>query len=108
MKEIKIFAFLIFTFQAMNNQENPILYRCGVDDYNIKPIPLTYSLPKDEDRRKLNLEEFKDFHIYLYLINIKNDIIKYNLEQYEDLFIDSLNKAVETLESLLKVKSLPN
>ena len=106
MKAIKIFVFLIFTFQTINNQENPILYRCGVDDYNIKPIPLTYSLPKDEDRRKLNLVEFKDFHIYLDLINIKNDIIKYHLEQYENLFIDSLNKAVETLESLLKVKNL--
>ena len=36
--------------------------------------------------------EFKDFKIYLDLINIKNDIVKLNLQTYEDLFISSLKK----------------
>ena len=65
MKMIKILSFLIFIFQTINNQQNPSLYRCGVDDDNIKPIPLPYSVPKDENKRKLVLKEFKDFHIYL-------------------------------------------
>ena len=50
--------------------------------------------------------EFQDFHIYLDLVNIKNDIKKYKLEQYETIYIESLTKGVKTLESLLKVVPL--
>ena len=50
--------------------------------------------------------DFKDFHISLDLVNIKNDIKKYKLEQYETFYIESLTKGVKTLESLLKVVPL--
>ena len=72
---------------------------------HIKPIPIKGIAPdKDDNRRLDNEDEYKDFNIYLDLINIKNDIKIFHLEAYESLFIDSLNKAVETLESLLKIK----
>ena len=107
MKTNNFISFLIiYIFQLIYCQNNKILYRCGADDDKTKPLPMTNFIKIKKDKRNLNDGEFKDFHIYLDLINIKNDIKKYNLEKYEELFIDSLNKGVETLESLLQVKKL--
>ena len=39
-------------------------------------------------------------------INIKEEIKKYNLIQYENLFISSINKVINTFRDLLKVKPL--
>ena len=102
MKGIKLLLFLIYTFQVIKNQDNQTqyLYRCGVNDININPKPIESVAYKEEDKRGLQGEEFKDFHIYLDLIHFKNDIIKYHFEEYEDIFIKSLEKAVETLETL--------
>ena len=109
MKTFSVLFLLILIFKTINCQENQIYHRCGFDDQKIKPIPIEKVIPiQNEDRRLDNEDEFKDFNIYLDLINIKNDIVKYNLQEYESLFIDSLNKAVETLESLLKVKNIKN
>ena len=101
----KIFL-IIFIFQIIICQSQKILYRCGVDDKNQTAFPATNYRPMEKEKRDLNGEEFKDFNIYLDLINIKNDIKKFHLENYEELFIKSLNKAVEVLESLLKVKKM--
>jgi len=107
MKTRKILLLIIFVFQVINCEEKQVFYRCGVNDEHIKPIPIKNIVPvKDDDRRLDTVDEFKDFNIYLDLINIKNDIKLFHLEAYESLFIESLNKAVETLESLLKVKKL--
>ena len=107
MKTLEIIFLIIVIFKTINCQENQVFYRCGVDDQQIRPIPIENVLPfQDDDRRLDNEDEFKDFNIYLDLINIKNDIVKFNLQEYESLFIESLNKAVETLENLLKVKKL--
>ena len=105
METIKILIYLLFMFQIINTIENKtFLFRCGADDDTRIPKPATNSIPIEKDRRKLDNSDFKDFHIYLDLINIKNDIRKYHLEEHEELFISSLQKAVETLESLLKVR----
>ena len=106
MMEIKIILLFFCIQQIINSKENQTFFRCGADDKKIVPKPATYVFPKVKEKRKLNNEEFKDFHIYLDLINIKKDIKKYKLEQYENLFINSMNKAVKTLEALLKVKNL--
>ena len=97
---------MIFIFQIIICQSKKIFYRCGVDDKNQTIFPATNYRSIEKDKRHLNGEEFKYFKIYLDLVNIKNDIKKFHLEKYEDLFIKSLNKAVETLESLLKVKRI--
>ena len=107
MKTNKILLLIIFVFQLISCEENQVFYRCGVNDMHIKPIPIKGIAPdKDDNRRLDNEDEYKDFNIYLDLINIKNDIKIFHLEAYESLFIDSLNKAVETLESLLKFKKI--
>ena len=96
--------FLLRIFQVQSKQ----LYRCGVDDekFEIKRATNYVKINKSHPayKRRMDSDDFKDFHIYLDLVNIKNDIKKYNLEQYESLYINSLTKAVKTLESLLKVK----
>ena len=92
-------------FQIINCLEKRYFYRCGVDDEEVKPIPATNYVTTEKDKRRLGDGEFKDFKIYLDLINVKNDIVKYHLEEYETLFINSLKKAVKTLESLLKVEN---
>ena len=107
MKAFVNLFLLILIFKIINCQENQIYYRCGADDQKFNPISIKGVTPtKDDERRLDNDNEFKDFNIYLDLINIKKDIVKFNLQAYETLFIDSLNKAVETLESLLKIKKL--
>ena len=104
MKKSILILFSLSIFQLCNCKEKQFLYRCGTDDEDIKPLPATNFIPIKKDNRKLDNEEFKDFHIHLDLLNIKKDIITFGLEEYEDLFIDSMNKAVKTLQSLLRVK----
>ena len=101
-----IFLILILSFQTTNNQEKRFFFRCGADDKNQTVFPATKYITIDKNKRYLNDGDFKDFHIYLDLINIKNDVKKYKLEEYEDLIVNSLEKAVKTLESLLKVRKL--
>ena len=106
MKSIKVLIIILFCFQLKLCKNDIILHRCGVDDENYTTIPAKNYTLIEKDDRKLSDEEFKDFNIYLDLINIKNDIYKFNLTQYENLFIDSLEKAVETIQALLKVRKL--
>ena len=105
----KNFWFLLFLFFGIINiQCKKSLYRCGVDDKKIKILPAKNYVKITENhpayRRRMNSQDFGDFHIYLDLVNIKNDIKKFHLEEYESLYINALNKAVKILESLLKVK----
>ena len=104
MKFLEIILLALTIFQTINCEEKRYFYRCGVDDEDVKPIPATNFVQVKKDKRSLGQKEFKDFKIYLDLINIKNDIVKFNLEEYEDLFISALQKAVKTLEALLKVE----
>ena len=106
MKPILVLSLSLNIFQVILSNENQTLYRCGVDDEKIIPLPSKNFIPIKKDKRKLNDDNFKEFNIFLDSINIKKDIIKYKLEKYQDLFINSLNKGVETLKSLLKVKKL--
>ena len=106
MNPIKFLLWFVYIIILVNAKENKAFYRCGVDDDKVVPLPATNFIRISKDKRRLTNDLFKDFHIYLDLINIKNDIIKYNLEKYETLFINSLNKAVKTLESLLRVRDL--
>ena len=107
MKSIKLFSFLFYLLRVILSQKNNnIFFRCGYDDNKANPLPAENYVQVNKDKRKLNDDEFKDFHIYLDLINIKKDIEGYKLQKYEDMFISSLNRAVETIQKLLKVKKL--
>ena len=100
------FYFIIFSLYSLANiiycQEN---YRCGADDLEIKP-KADEGIPPKLLRNKLDSEEFKDFKIYFDPTNLVKDLKKYNLTHYQNLFIDSIQKVIETLQKLLKIKPL--
>ena len=109
---MKIYFLILFFFTIISVNSHEIRYRCGVDDENIPILPASdYGKANINDstyKRRIESEEddFKDFNIYLDLVNIKNDIKKFGLEQYEDIYINAMKNAIKTLESLLKVKKL--
>ena len=103
-------ALLIFFINSCINFEAPKFYRCGVNDENIKPILLKgkklNNKTKNLYKRSLNSDGFKNFSIYLDTKNIENDIKINNLDSYHDLFINSMKNAINTIQSLLRVKPL--
>ena len=124
MKNYLLILISIFTFSLENNQNgyairyledsnnnNPII-RCGND--NIAPIPLSYKnlLPFNEkdkkSKRSLDSDGFKDFNIFLDLNNFNDEIKLYHLEDKKDLFVKGMQKAIKTIQSLLKVKATKN
>ena len=102
-----IFFFLILIKVTLESPKT--LYKCGKNHLKTKPQPAKNPIKIDQNspssRRKLN-SGFKDFHIYVDFTNIEKEIEIYGLSDYKNLFISSINKAVDTLEKLLKVKPL--
>ena len=110
MMFIIILFLLIFLIKSNTSSERQKFYRCGFDDEKIKPLILKGLKPINKTnnlrKRKLDSDGFHDFHIYLDVKNIERDIRSNGLDEYHDLFIKSMEKAVKTIESLLKVKPL--
>ena len=112
MGKDKLLNILIFLFLLINStlEKDKIIYKCGKNDFKIKPQPLKSSIFLDHNntvyKRRLDSNGFKDFNIYFDYTNIKEEIKKYNLTQYENLFISSINKVINTFTDLLKVKPL--
>ena len=109
---------LLFYSLIINCFFNPIycdtkqpIFKCIYNDYDEKH-PLSYVVIKNNETEKIKRKtdsdssDFKDFNIYLDLENIKNDIKNNGLEKNMNFFISSMEKAVNTLQTLLKVKPL--
>ena len=110
-----LFYFLTISalFFLSKTKKQKILYKCGgdisnlIDQVEVEPKPINYSNPLYKRRLKdIDEEGFKNFNLYVDLTNLKKDIELYKLQNYSDLFINSINKARETLIDLLKVKSM--
>ena len=103
------FLFVLFSLESLFIcQENDIIYRCGADNLKFKPI-IDEGIPLNNSqllKRKLDSDGFKEFKIYFDPTNLRKDIIIYNVTQYEKVFLDSIQKVIETLEKLLKIKPL--
>jgi len=74
-----------------------------------KPIKATSDIHYNnlEYRRRLNeldKDGFKKLNIYLDLNNFNDEIKKYKLDKYKEVFERGMEKAVSTLTSLLKIK----
>ena len=111
MKAIKNFIFLLQIILIVNlihcQYKKPPLYKC--EHYEEEKInPLQNHIVENPKRRMDDVDEdgFKEFNIYFDLENIKNDIKTNGLEEHEEFFIRSIEKAVSTLKSLLRVKPL--
>ena len=106
-----LIIYINYLLKVITCKNKNIIYRCGVNGKGKKPIIEKNAILLDKNselyrRRLQNTDSFgyKNFNIYLDLVNLENDIKIYNLVKYHDLIIDSMKKAVQTLESLLKVK----
>ena len=105
-----IFFYLVFylSITLCLCKEKYALYRCGFDELKIKPIPLEGGPLTNQVllKRKLDSDGFKDFKIYFDPTNLKNDLQKQKMTEYQEFFLNSIQKAIETLQKLLKVKPL--
>ena len=109
----KIFFILLFLLCfAKCEQNDPNFkyeFRCGADSDKTFSKFMDATSVNDSNShyrdRRLDSDGFKDFHIYLDTYNLEEEMIKYNMTHYRDFLIDSMTKAIKTLESLLKVKT---
>ena len=105
-----LFAFITqFSRIISNGYED---YKCGVNKMKIipKPIKATPDIHYNntEHRRRLSKYDkdgFKQFNIFLDLTHFEDEILKYNLTEYREMFKSGMEKAVNTLTSLLKIKN---
>ena len=105
IKNYKLLFFILFFTMISFAHSQDTEYRCGIYEDHIPEIPAKYYIEKEPtNKRRADSEEFNDFHIYLDLFNLKNDIKTFDKQHYEKLYIDSMLKAIEILEALLKVK----
>ena len=109
----KILQYMLFIFIVLINntsEKEKTFYKCGKNNLKMKPQPAKNRIPINHSsfnyKRKLDSDGFKKFNIYLDFTNIEEGIKKYNLNTYKNLFISSFNKAINTLQALLKVKPL--
>jgi len=113
MKILK-FTFFISFIELILTEEQNKLYKCGVDQYKIEPpsfgneIPINYTNPLYRRRlQDLDSDGYKTFNMYLDFENLKEEIKLYNLTDYGNTIIKCMEKAANTLMSLLRVKPLP-
>ena len=111
VRNIGFIGLIIFVFLINDSfEKKKIFYKCGKNNLKAKSkiaknrIPIDQNDPKH--KRRLDSDGFKDFKIYFDFTNIEQEIKKYKLSAYKELFISSINKAVETIQNLLKVKPL--
>ena len=104
-----ILIILLLTLSLNNKLKEPweqLKYRVDVSLI----IPMNFS-PQYKRRLadiKLDSEGFKDLSIYLDLVNTKKEIINYGLEKSKNIFITEMKKAVNILQSQLKIKLTKN
>ena len=112
--ELILLLLLIF-LSSINCELNQPLFKCHHDNnLDRNPLPNVVaklsSKQKEERRRRIDEETdsdgFRALNIYLDLENIKYGITQNGLEAHQEVIISSMEKAVSTLESLLKVKPL--
>ena len=105
-----LLIFIFLTLSKITYETPKPLFKCGKNNLKLKPKPAKNYIKIDHNntsyRRKLKSNEFKDFNIYVDFTNIEKEIQIYKLNDYKNLFISSINKAVDTIQKLLKVKPL--
>ena len=111
LKKIFFILLLLLCFAKCEQNDPNFKYefRCGADSDKTFSKFMDATSVNDSNShyrdRRLDSDGFKDFHIYLDTYNLEEEMIKYNMTHYRDFLIDSMTKAIKTLESLLKVKT---
>ena len=113
----KTFFYLLAIFISLQIAfcQNSSYYRfkCDVDSIPLDTGDFKHTIERNSpnDKRKLDdvkveVDEdgFKEFNIYVDFVNIEKGIAEYGLEKNRKVYYNSINKAVETIKKLLKVK----
>ena len=111
MKSEILLIHLFFIFNIINCQPKRPVFKCEHDESEELKLIQNKNIKKEGAKKRriqdgTTQTEFKDFNIVIDYENIISDINKYGLQSQKDFYISSMNKAVETLKSLLKVKPL--
>ena len=104
---LSLFVFCSFEYLSLC-QERDILYKCEANELEILPtgdkgIPLKKG-PLFQN--KIDSDGFKEFKIYFDPTNLVKDLKNYNLTHYQNIFLNGIQKVIETLQKLLKIKPL--
>lgn len=109
---IYVLFYLIFAICCTIKKDKKIKFKCNSDKIESKPMPAKNSFPIPKNvkfKRVLDSNGFKDFNIYLDLVNFEHEAGVYDISvEVKEIFIKGMQKAVETLKSLLRVKQLEN
>ena len=95
-----------------NSQKKLPKYRCGSDFINKEIIeidskPIDHNNPLYKRRlQDIDNDGFKNFNIFIDTTNLENQLKAFKLKNQTNLYINSITKVKETLQKLLKVKSL--
>ena len=107
-----LILYLSIIFFNKAEDDSYSIYRCGEDDFKQIPLSPDNIAPLKNNGKKLkrliDSDGFKDFNIYLDLLNFDDEVEKYKLQDKKDLFVTGMQKAIKTLQSLLKVKPISN
>jgi len=105
--------FLIISLFFLSENKSKPKYRCGTNDLQIKPKKLKpkFKINKESSLFKRRLDDideegFKSFKIYIDKNNIKKQIAGTDLKSYQDIILNSLDKAAGTLQKLLRIQPL--
>ena len=105
------FFFIPLIYCIEMNQKEEHLYKCNSDNLeilsrlndNIFPPKINTNLNNIKESNKNN-DIYKDIDVYFDLYTFEDEIIENNCTHKRDIFLTGLNKAMDTLKSLLKVR----
>ena len=108
-----VYSLLCFIFVYCEKEyipnTNSSFYRCKESNRTPRAIKPENIVPGNNQRHKersLSFDRFKDFNIHLDLYNFDDEIIKYKLQSRREMYVKALQKAIQTIQSLLKIKEL--
>ena len=112
INERKIFTFIFLYFlliSLIQTQENIYSkFKCNIDSIEEIPLLAKKEQIKISNSKQISEDDFIYFNIYLDLLNFEEEIKLYNLTSQKEFFVTGLNKAINTLQILLKVKPPKN
>ena len=115
-----ILIHLLLVINIINCTFKQPIFKCEhniEDEMNPLPNTIAKNSIKDKENQKRRINDadngvgddgFKSFNIFLDLENIKQEISDNGLSEHEEFFTSSMQKAVDVLKALLKVKPLEN
>ena len=108
LSNLYIILFFSLTLCVKHSGNEKPRFKCRYDERKIFQKPSKITIPNERDNIKNfalgSTGDFKDFNIYLDLENFNYEVSYYQLYAYQDLFLNGMKRAINTIQSLLKVK----